>query len=154
MKTNENTGEEKYYDHLSQREQEVLTLLAQNLSDREISARLFLSYTTVKWYNRQIFNKLGVDNRQKAVESATILGLLKITPISNRSKHNLPAQLTPFVGRMGELERLGQLIHQTSTRLITFLAPGGMGKTRLALEVAAEATLDFPDSVYLFHLHL
>ena len=152
MKTNENTGEEKYYDHLSQREQEVLALLAQNLSDREIAARLFLAYATVKWYNRQIYNKLGVDNRQNAVERATLLGLLKSTTISDRPKHNLPAQLTPFIGRMGELEQLGQFIHQTSTRLITLLAPGGMGKTRLALEVAAEAAPKFSDGVYFIPL--
>ncbi len=148
--TDDSTPE--YYDSLSHREQDVLGLLAQNLSDREISARLFLSYTTVKWYNRQIFNKLGVDSRQKAVERAKLLGLLKTSLTSDSSKHNLPAQLTPFIGRMSELEHLSELIRQPASRLITILAPGGMGKTRLALELAAESTAEFADGVYFVSL--
>ncbi|MEW6403756.1 MAG: BTAD domain-containing putative transcriptional regulator [Chloroflexota bacterium] len=49
---------------------------------------------------------------------------------------NLPAQLTPFVGRERELVELRQLITQSSNRLITLVGPGGIGKTRLALQAA------------------
>lgn len=147
----ENNAQE-FHDPLSQREQEVLSLLAQKLSDREIADRLYLSYTTIKWYNRQIFNKLGVDNRKKAVERAARLGLFVLGSTPELVKHNLPAQITPFVGRMSELENLGRLIHQPLTRLITVIAPGGMGKTRLALAAAEAAMQRFTDGIYFVPL--
>lgn len=48
--------------------------------------------------------------------------------------HNLPAQLTPFVGRARELAVLAARLQQPDLRLLTLIGPGGMGKTRLALE--------------------
>jgi LuxR family transcriptional regulator, maltose regulon positive regulatory protein len=61
---------------LSQRELEVLQLLAQGLSNREISERLFLALDTVKGHNRLIFSKLQVQRRTEAVARARELGLL------------------------------------------------------------------------------
>ncbi len=61
---------------LSQRELEVLRLIAQGLSNLEISKRLFLALNTVKGHNRIIFDKLQVQNRTKAVARARELGLL------------------------------------------------------------------------------
>lgn len=55
-------------NRLSKREQDILGLLSQGLADREIAQSLIIAYSTVKWYNRQIFNKLGVNNREQAVE--------------------------------------------------------------------------------------
>jgi predicted ATPase/DNA-binding SARP family transcriptional activator len=52
--------------------------------------------------------------------------------------HNLPAQLTPFVGRVAELAELNRLLTHPDVRLVTVLGAGGMGKTRLALEAAAD----------------
>ncbi len=53
--------------------------------------------------------------------------------------HNLPPHLTPFVGRSGELEALDRLLADPSVRLLSILAVGGMGKTRIAIEAAARA---------------
>lgn len=50
--------------------------------------------------------------------------------------HNLPPQLTSFVGREAELAQLGQLLAEPDVHLITILGSGGMGKTRLALALA------------------
>lgn len=50
-------------------------------------------------------------------------------------RNNLPVQTTPFVGREHELDELAQLVRDNSVRLLTILATGGMGKTRLSLEV-------------------
>ena len=61
---------------LSQRELEVLQLIAQGLSNREISERLFLALDTVKGHNRNIFRKLQVRRRTEAVARARELGLL------------------------------------------------------------------------------
>ena len=61
---------------LSQRELEVLELIAQGLSNREISERLFLALSTVKRHNGNIFGKLEVRRRTEAVARARELGLL------------------------------------------------------------------------------
>ena len=61
---------------LSQRELEVLQLIAQGRSNREISQRLFLALSTVKGHNRMIFSKLLVQRRTEAVARARELGLL------------------------------------------------------------------------------
>lgn len=60
---------------------------------------------------------------------------------------NLPIQSTTFVGRQRELAEITQLLFWTETRLLTILAPGGMGKTRLALAVAEEHLPHFADGV-------
>ena len=61
---------------LSERELEVLRLIAQGLSNQDISKRLFRSLDTIKGYNRNIFGKLQVENRTEAVARARALGLL------------------------------------------------------------------------------
>jgi len=61
---------------LSPRELEILELVAQGLSNREISERLFLALSTVKGHNRNIFDKLGVKRRTEAVAQAQDIGLL------------------------------------------------------------------------------
>ena len=63
-------------EQLSQRELEVLQLIAQGLSNREISDRLFLALSTIKGHNRIIFIKLQAQNRTEAVARARELGLL------------------------------------------------------------------------------
>ena len=132
---------------LSQRERDILALLAENISNREIADRLVLALTTVKWYNQQIFNKLGIENRQQAVERARSLGLLDQLEPAAAIFHNLPIQLTPFIGRISELDDLSRLLHQPNTRLVTILAPGGMGKTRLALTLAEAALSQFAEGI-------
>ncbi len=64
--------------------------------------------------------------------------------------NNLPIQLTELVGRSIELADAEQLV--TRTRLLTIMGPGGAGKTRLAIQVAAEITADFPDGVFFVGL--
>jgi predicted ATPase/class 3 adenylate cyclase len=61
---------------------------------------------------------------------------------------NLPAQPTPLVGRSRELESVRTLLLGEGTRMVTLTGPGGTGKTRLALQVAADLLDEFPDGVY------
>jgi predicted ATPase len=68
-------------------------------------------------------------------------------PIRGVFRHDLVAQ-PPFVGREAELARLERLVSSPQTRLVTIAAPGGMGKTRLAAEFAAQQVGKYPDGVY------
>jgi predicted ATPase/class 3 adenylate cyclase len=61
---------------------------------------------------------------------------------------NLPAQPTPLVGRDRELEAVRALLLAEGTRMVTLTGPGGTGKTRVALQVAADTVDEFPDGVY------
>jgi predicted ATPase/class 3 adenylate cyclase/DNA-binding CsgD family transcriptional regulator len=66
-------------------------------------------------------------------------------------RHNLPSQATSFVGRGGELAELRALVAGGS-RLVTIAGPGGIGKSRLALQVAADALDGAGDGVWLVEL--
>jgi LuxR family maltose regulon positive regulatory protein len=61
---------------LSEREIEILQLIAEGLSNREIATRLYLSLNTVKAHTRNIYGKLGVHSRTQAVAKARALGVL------------------------------------------------------------------------------
>lgn len=61
---------------------------------------------------------------------------------------NLPIPSTPFLGREDELAEVLSLLSSEDTRLLTLTGPGGTGKTRLALQAAAEASEGFPDGVW------
>src|SRR5437899_1351726 len=62
-------------------------------------------------------------------------------------RHNLPAQLTPLIGREQEVTAVDTLLRHPEVRLLTLMGPGGVGKTRLGLEIAAELLDDYPDGV-------
>jgi predicted ATPase/class 3 adenylate cyclase len=64
--------------------------------------------------------------------------------------NNLPLQLTDFVGRQAELAETTRLLDET--RLLTILAPGGAGKTRLAIEAAADSIEEYPNGIYFISL--
>jgi predicted ATPase len=66
-----------------------------------------------------------------------------------RSAQNLPAQLTPIVGRDDEIAEIRRLLRHSSYRLLTLLGPGGIGKTRLALEVARGLMTEFESVCYV-----
>lgn len=71
---------------------------------------------------------------------------------SSGPSHNLPLQPTEFVGRLLEQQRIAGLLADPSCRLITLVAPGGMGKTRLALAAGSANLERFPDGVFFVPL--
>ncbi len=85
---------------LSGRELEILGHLSAGLSDQEIAAALFLSSNTVRWYNRQLYSKLGVSNRTQAVARARASGILQAVETSSTSatapKYPTPTQKVHF----------------------------------------------------------
>lgn len=62
--------------------------------------------------------------------------------------NNLPAQPNALVGRQEELQTLARLLHSDEVRLVTLTGIGGAGKTRLALQTAADLLAAFPDGVF------
>jgi LuxR family maltose regulon positive regulatory protein len=70
------TPHQPLIEPMSQRELEILKLITQGLSNREIGERLFLALDTIKGHNRKIFDKLQVQSRTEAVARAHELGLL------------------------------------------------------------------------------
>ena len=66
----------------------------------------------------------------------------------------LPRWLTTFVGRERELAALQEVLAADATRLLTLTGPGGVGKTRLALQIAADSLYAYPDGVWFVPLSL
>ena len=63
-------------ENLTEREVQILRLIAAGLSNKEIAAQLILSLSTVKWYTSAIYGKLGVRRRTEAVERGRLLGII------------------------------------------------------------------------------
>src|SRR5947209_5293900 len=146
------------HEGLGEREIEVIRWLAEGLSDREIAERMVMTINTVKWYNRQIYSKLGVGNRTQAVARSRTLHLLERDDEVNPSfkaifpapKHSLPVETTRFIGRKREKGVIKRLLD--STHLLTLVGPPGTGKTRLALQIAWEVADTFREGAYFVSL--
>jgi predicted ATPase/DNA-binding SARP family transcriptional activator len=65
-----------------------------------------------------------------------------------RPRHNLPAPTTPLMGRAQELQEVVATLQSAPHRLVTIIGPGGVGKTRLALEAATQLIDHFADGVF------
>ena len=142
-------------DSLTDRELDVLRLMADGQTNAEIAQTLVIALTTVKWHARQINQKLRVNSRAKAVVKARELGLFgqrAATQLGSADTilHNLPADRAAFIGRNRELHAISALLH--ASRLVTLTGVGGSGKTRLALKVAWENFSEYPDGVWVVFL--
>lgn len=76
-------------------------------------------------------------------------------PISTQQMvvtQDLPSQTTPFIGRESELAALDELLRDPAVRLISIVGPGGIGKTRLAIECAAQQNTKFAHGVHFVPL--
>jgi len=71
-------------------------------------------------------------------------------PLAERGPNNLPSQVTSFIGRRRERTDVRRLF--SSTRLVTLTGAGGTGKTRLAIQVASDMLVEFPDGAWLVEL--
>lgn len=67
-------------------------------------------------------------------------------------RHNLPSPPTPLIGRESELAHIAKLLANPACRLLTLVGPGGMGKTRLALQAASAEIGRYLDGVYFVPL--
>ena len=97
--------------------------------------------------------ELGVEPEPETVAlHARIRDGAELHAVGASPPHNLPAQLTPFVGREREMVEITTRLRDPVCRLLTLVGPGGCGKTRLALEATATQLADFADGVFLVSL--
>lgn len=93
------------------------------------------------------------DLRVERLSQLCIAGLRSSFPplnVLDRQPNNLPAHLTSFVGREAELAEVGELL--SKSRLLTLTGPGGTGKTRLSLQLAADQASAFSEGVWFVAL--
>ncbi|MCP9621168.1 LuxR C-terminal-related transcriptional regulator [Nocardia otitidiscaviarum] len=132
---------------ISDREAEVLALVGQHRSNAEIAAELYISVRTVETHVSSLLRKVGVPDRRALAGRAAELTRAEPT---GEAATTLPAPLTSFVGRTGERAALREAV--TAHRQVTALGPGGVGKTRLALAVAADLAGAFGDGAWFVDL--
>jgi len=128
---------------VSDRETEVLALLGEHLSHAEIAARLFISVRTVESHVAALRRKLNVGTHRELVRLAAGYPAAGTGLAASR---RLPAPLTSFLGRDGERAALAAALG--TSRLVSAVGPGGIGKTRLALAVAADVADRFGGTWY------
>ncbi|MFD5878330.1 ATP-binding protein [Streptomyces yangpuensis] len=131
---------------ISPREAEVLELVGDHLSNAEIGARLYISVRTVETHVSSLLRKLDVPDRRALARCAT----RRTRPDQQRPAPALPMRLTSFIGRQSERAALATMLKEH--RQVTAVGPGGVGKTRLALAVAADAADEFADGVWFVDL--
>ncbi len=101
-------------DVFKPREIEILNLMAAGHSNREIADQLYITKETVRWYNKQIYQKLGTSRRTEAIALARTFGLLDdseedTTAAEDAPRYTLPATTGPFVDRDAVLDELTAL---------------------------------------------
>jgi len=130
----------KPLDDLKAREIEILELMADGASNQEIADQLFITKETVRWYNKQIYSKLGTSRRTEAISLAREMGLIGVSTTTGPDSHQTiqytpPVTTGPFIGRDDDLAELSDLLQSPDIRLLSIIAVGGMGKSRLSLEL-------------------
>jgi predicted ATPase/class 3 adenylate cyclase len=111
--------------------------------------QVLVSSSTAALLDRDGLRDLG-DHRLKdlaAAERIFQFGGESFPPLKSMQRTNLPIPPTPFLGREQELHEVVALL-AAGPRLLTLTGPAGTGKTRLALQAAAEASDGYPDGVY------
>ena len=99
----------------------------------------------------KLADELGLDPSEELTELEQAILRHEVPPFEPpEQRHNLPAPVTSFIGRTSELAEVERLL--AGARLLTLTVAGGVGKTRLALEVAARTLADCPDGVFFCDL--
>jgi class 3 adenylate cyclase len=127
--------------------------------------QVLLSQTTCAMVEQSLPEGVGLrdlgEHRLKDLQRASHLYQLVIVGLPadfpplktlDASHHNLPIQLTPFLGREQVVATVQDLLLREEVRLLTLTGPGGTGKTRLGLQVTAELSDRFSDGVHFVNL--
>lgn len=128
---------------VTDRERDVLVLVAKHLTNAEIAERLFLSVRTVESHVSSLIRKLEVGDRRSLARRADQRGLLK-------GRRGWPAAGSGLVGRQAETGALTAALARH--RMVTVIGPGGVGKTRLATHTAVRVADDRADGGWFVDL--
>ena len=112
--------------------------------------QILVSAATAALLDRAALRDLG-EHRLKdlsAPERIFQVGNTEFRPLKTLYRTNLPIPATPFFGRGQELTEVGELLARDDVRVLALTGAGGSGKTRLALQAAAEAADAYPDGVW------
>ena len=98
--------------------------------------------------------ELGLEPAQDTIQLyKLLLSEDEVAPlVRQKGAYQLPHSTTPFIGRVVEVNHLCRQLTGPTTRLLTILGPGGIGKSRLALEVAQQMQSHYRDGVYFVPL--
>ena len=128
------------------REAEVLALIARHLTNAQIAEALFISRRTVETHVSALLRKLQLPDRRSLARHAEAMPGLLV----KSGQRGLPLPVTSFIGRTSERAALAAALAEH--RMVTATGPGGIGKTRLALSVAAELAPARRDGVWFVDL--
>ncbi|MFK7801453.1 MAG: LuxR C-terminal-related transcriptional regulator, partial [Anaerolineae bacterium] len=134
-------------DRLTERELEIIKLMQAGLSNKEIARQMSLAYETIKWYSKRIYSKLNIKNRNQLASRLESLPHATVKPPADEPSRRWAMPLTTFIGRSAEKEALLEQV--ANNRLVSLVGPGGIGKTRLALELYRLAPARFERTAYL-----
>lgn len=111
--------------------------------------QVLLSQATRELFDRQDVRDLGEHRLKDFDEPVRLfqLSLVEFPPLKTLNNTNLPSPASSFLGRERELAEVTSLL-RGGGRLVTLTGPGGSGKTRLAIEAAADVVGGFPDGVF------
>ena len=135
------------------REDEILALIGQGKTNRQIAEELTVARSTVKWYVRQIYNKLSVNNREEAIGRARELGLLTDVEIFSEGLHGYKIQERLGAGRYGLVYRATQTAVQREVAIKTILpqlANQANFIRRFEFEARLVARLEHPNIVPVY----
>ncbi|MBB5787537.1 LuxR C-terminal-related transcriptional regulator [Jiangella mangrovi] len=132
---------------ISAREAEVLAALGEHLTNAEIAGRFVISVRTVESHVSALLRKFGAgDRRALAALAPSVAESSGGADGGASTAPALPAPLTSLVGRVAERAAVASALAEQ--RLVTAVGPGGVGKTRLALAVAADVADLFPGGAW------
>jgi len=136
--------------------------LASRVESAAVSGSIILSgsvFEQIKNHPTIITKPLGsfqFKNVQEAIDLYAVIGEMLVLPDKIREEakmqksffiNNLPGYPTPFIGRRSSLEKITELLIGAGCRLLTILGPGGLGKTRLSVEIGKELVTNFTHGI-------
>ena len=101
-----------------------------------------------------LYERIRSGELVKALDTDRVDAALQVSssPATPRSRYDLPVQLTSFIGRQDDIDTILAQLASPECRLLTLVGPGGIGKTRLSIEVAERLRTRFVDGVFFVEL--